>query len=135
MILSLSASVAWTVKTTLFTGVSWEKKYRHIQIRYNLVNLHAYPTLYTQARRSSHTSLIMRERTVSSANTGELSFSLRISTMILYTLCNSSKNNDMFEWGLAGGRFTGKKMEQGVPEVRRPHNTRAQPSGQDPEPE
>lgn len=56
--------------------------------------------------------------------------------MILYTLCNSSKNEDMLECGLAGGRFfTGKKMAQGVPEVRLPHNTTAQPSGQDPEPE
>lgn len=55
--------------------------------------------------------------------------------MILYTLCDSSKNKDVFECGLAGGRFMGKTMAQGVPEVRPPRNTTAQPAGQDPEPE
>lgn len=40
------------------------------------------------------TSLIIRDRTVFSANTGELSFSLRISTMNLYTLYNNGQKRN-----------------------------------------
>lgn len=75
---------------------------------------------------------------MSSANTGELSFSLRISTTILYTLYNNSggkKDSYKFESGMAGWRVMGKMMAQGVPEACPPHDTTTQPLGQDPEPE